>query len=98
MIKQQENKLVWYWNKDHQTMKCVAEVVSIPEGQFDVIKTITLYPNGTISITAVQHTEVERFFNGYSRVATAKQVEKAMSRILSTLDGDVSQFTSKWEN
>ena len=87
---------VWYYNSEFKSIKAITDVVSIPEGNFDVVKIIEVQTNGTIYRYSFQHTETERFFKGYNRVATVKQIENCMLAVNDVLDFK-RHPVSKWE-
>jgi len=90
---------VWYYNSEHKSIKAISEVVSVPEGGFDIIKIIQIYANGAMDRYAFQDTgtETAKFFKDYNRVATEKQIEKCMLALNDALDFKVHQV-SRWEN
>lgn len=87
---------VWYHNKESKTIKAISEIVSIVEGEFDIIKVIQIRSDGSIDRYSIRNDDVERFFNGFNRVATAKQIETAMLAVNDVLDFK-RHPVSKWE-
>lgn len=97
MISQMENRKVWYYSKDTESLRCIANVIPIVELQIDVVKMITIRKCGAVEIFAVRNSQIDLFFKGHNRVATKKQLQKGFERAYRLLDGDTSGFVSKWE-
>jgi hypothetical protein len=97
MQKQIENKKVWYFNAKSRTIQTIGGITSVPEGEFDILKIIQIGISGNVRCYAIQDSQVENFFIGYNRIATEKQIDECLTRTFDLLDGDTSNFKSKWE-